>query len=302
MGTLFGRSAPFAPRWRRGPWTVRRRSIVALACFAERQNSGRGLADRGRAGCRRAADWSGARWRLGIVVGVASDGVPMGGEPCVSRVPVFSRLSGVLQGEVARYARPVRVAAGEVVFVAGQADPRLFVVHEGRVKIVRTSVGGRSSIVRTLGPGEVGGELAFLTGARPEQDAIALESSRLCMFAHADLADLLGRFPGIAVGMLQTLAARLGSAERMVAALASADVGARVAAYLLDCPTSWAAAGHSTVRLPVAKKDVASLLGTTPETVSRTLAAFQRDGLVRVRGGDIDILDGVALEARAEGF
>ena len=93
----------------------------------------------------------------------------------MSRVPVFSRLSGVLQGEVARYARPVRVAAGEVVVVAGQADPRLFVVHEGRVKIVRTSVGGRSSIVRTLGPGEVGGELAFLTGARPEQDAIAVE-------------------------------------------------------------------------------------------------------------------------------
>lgn len=235
---------------------------------------------------------------------MASDGGPgeWAGEPCVSLVPVFSRLSRAQQGEVATYTRPLRVAAGEAVFVAGQPDPRLFVVHEGRVKIVRTSVGGRGSILRTLGPGQVGGELAFLTGARPEHDAIALQPSRLCMFAHADLADLLHRFPGIAGGMLQTLAARLGAAERMVAALASADVGARVAAYLLDSPTSWAAAGHPTVHLPLAKKDVAALLGTTPETVSRTLGAFQRDGLVRVRGADIDILDGLALEARAEGF
>lgn len=219
----------------------------------------------------------------------------------MSLVPVFSRLSRAQQAEVARYARPVWVAAGEAVFLAGRAEPRLFVVHEGRVKIVRTSAGGRGSIMRTLGPGQVGGELAFLTGARPEHDAIAQQPSRLCLFADADLADLLRRFPGIGMGMLQTLASRLVSAERMVAALASADVGARIAAYLLDSPTSWAA-GHPTVHLPLAKKDVAALLGTTPESVSRTLAAFQADGLVRVRGANIDILDGAALEARAEGF
>ena len=109
------------------------------------------------------------------------------------------------------------------------------------------------------------------------------------------------RFPDIGVAMLKTVAFKLSSAERMLAALASADVGARVAAYLLDCPTTWDPTGGATVHLPIAKKDVAAHLGTSPETLSRRLAEFERGGLVAVRGADIDILDPFALGLRAQG-
>lgn len=129
---------------------------------------------------------------------------------------------------------------------------------------------------------------------------MALVASRLCVFDHHDLAALLGRFPDIGVGMLRALVSKLASTERMLAALTSADVGARVAAYLLDCPTSWDASGRPTVHLPLTKKDVAAHLGTTPETLSRRLAEFERDGLVQLLGGrDILILDTSGLEDRA---
>lgn len=222
-------------------------------------------------------------------------------EPCVSLVPIFSGLPRWQQMEVAQFARQLRVEAGDAVFRAGQVHARLYVVHEGQVKITRTSEAGRETIVRVLRPGGVAGELSFLTGGRPEDDAFAIDSARLCTFAHADLARLLGRFPDIGVAMLHALAVKLSSAERLLVAMASADVGARLAAYLLDCPTEWDARGNATVHLPITKKDVAAHLGTSPETVSRRLTEFERGGLVHVRGADVDILDVSALEKRAEG-
>ena len=221
-------------------------------------------------------------------------------EPCVRLVPVFARLSAAEQSEVARFARPLTARAGEVIARAGERSSRLFVVHAGRVTVTRTSPAGHETVLQVLGAGEVVGETAFLTGAPPENDVVAVEPSRLCTFDHADLAVLLGRFPQIGVGMLRALATKLTSAERMLAALTSEDVGTRVAAYLLDSPTTWDAAGRPTVHLPLPKKQVAAYLGTTPETVSRRLAALEDAGLIRVlKGRDVAILDPAGLEERA---
>jgi CRP/FNR family transcriptional regulator len=220
-------------------------------------------------------------------------------EPCVRLVPVFAGLSDDEQAEVGRFARPVQVSAGDVVARTGERASRLFVVHSGRVKVRRMSAAGRESIVRIAGPGEVTGEETFLTGAPPDADTVAVEDSRLCAFDHDDLGRLLGRMPGIGVGMLRALADKLTSAERMVAALTSSDVGARVAAYLLDLPTTWED-GRAHVRLPVPKNQVAAYLGTTPETLSRRLATLEHDGLIELGPGrDVVILDPAGLDLRA---
>jgi CRP/FNR family transcriptional regulator len=213
---------------------------------------------------------------------------------------VFAGLSGEQQAEVARRARPVTVAAGEALTRAGEPTSRLFVVHVGRVKVRHLTADGRESIVRVVGPGEVTGEHAFLTGAAPGDDTVALEDTRVCSFDHGDLADLLAAMPGIGVGMLRALAEKLASSERMVAALTSSDVGARVAAYLLDLPATWAG-GRAVVHLPMPKNQVASYLGTTPETFSRRLGALASAGLIEVlpeRG--VAILDPAGLAERGD--
>lgn len=235
-----------------------------------------------------------------VVPAPGSSARPTGhGDSCVARVPVFAGLSPEQQAEVARHVRPVTVAAGEQVVRAGGPSSRLFVVHEGQVKVSRTSAAGHETILRVLGPGDVSGEAAFLTGARPEDDATAVVASRLCTLEHAELARLLATMPDIGVGMLRALASKLTSAERMLTALASADVGTRVAAYLLDAPSTWQA-GRATVHLPLPKNQVAAYLGTTPETLSRRLRGFEQDGLIEVLPGrDVAILDPEGLEKRA---
>ena len=214
-------------------------------------------------------------------------------------MPVFALLSPEQQAEVARHVRPVSVPAGATVVRAGERPSRLFVVHEGRIKVSRTSGSGQETILRVLGPGEVSGESGFLTGAPAEDDATAVVGSRLCTLDHAELARLLATMPDIGVGMLRAVAAKLTSAERMLTALTSADVATRVAAYLLDAPSTWEA-GRATVHLPLPKNQVAAYLGTTPETFSRRLRALERAGLIEVLPGrDVAIVDPVGLERRA---
>ncbi|WP_432557497.1 Crp/Fnr family transcriptional regulator [Granulicoccus sp. GXG6511] len=221
-------------------------------------------------------------------------------DSCVTRVPVFRTLNPEQQAEVAGFARPVHVAAGEQVMSAGSPMRRLLVVHSGVVRLVHLLDSGRERLIRMLGEGDAVGETSFVLGRRPDHFAFAETDAQLCTFHHEDLARLVARYPDIAVRMLQVQAERLAAAERMLAAFGNADVGARVAAYLLELPASPTAAGDL-LELPMAKKDIASYLGTTPETLSRRLRELADAGAIELAGRrGVVIHDAEALIRRAE--
>lgn len=169
-------------------------------------------------------------------------------------------------------------------------------MHTGQLKVSHTSTTGREQILRTVTDGEVVGERAFLTGHRPTELIVALEDSQMCVLDHADLSALLREYPDISQRMLRSLSDRLSSVERLLAAVTSSDVNARVAAYLLDQPGSMRN-DVLTVTLPMAKQDIAAYLGTTPETLSRRLAGLASSGVIALHGRrDVAILDIDALE------
>jgi len=219
--------------------------------------------------------------------------------PCVRRVPMFSRLTAEQQDLVATFARPRHLRAGDILHRAGDPLGQLFVVHTGTVKVVHSGPSGRTQLVRVVGPGEVVGEHAFLTGGRPDHSVEAATDTELCTFDHRDLARLVAAYPAISIGIMRSLAERLADAERRLA-LGGVDVPARVASFLLDLPGQ-VVDGREQVRLSWPKKDIASWLATTPESFSRALARLQQRGLLRVHGETVTILDAAGLEAAASG-
>lgn len=226
--------------------------------------------------------------------------------PCVRRVPLFSGLTPEQQDVVAALARPMILTRGELAYRAGERSGRLSVVHTGQLKLIRTMPSGRQRVLRIAGPGETLGEQGFLTGDAPFADAEALSDVRLCMFSHEDLAALVSDYPRIAVQMLRSLGERLAMADRRLA-LAALDVDVRVADYLLEQPLLYndpgattasepAAAGGTRVRLPLSKKDVASMLGTTPESFSRALTRLTSNNLIAVQADVVTLLDPQGLD------
>lgn len=221
---------------------------------------------------------------------------------CVARVPLFQGLTYDEQLEVAHVARPTRVDRDEQVYAAGSDVSQLMVVHTGRVKISRVSVDGHEQIVRVLGPGDFVGESAFLTGARPDHLATALEPGSMCVFRHADLGRLVQEHPSIGLRMLEGVSRRLDETEARLASVIAGDVSQRLADYLMSLPATYADGG-ATVTLPLAKKDVASLLDTTPESLSRQLRRLSDSGVIvqhprrRITLADLDALSALSVQA-----
>ena len=220
--------------------------------------------------------------------------------PCVAEVPIFSGLSAQEQLDVARRARAVTLHDGERFYGPGDPRPRLGVVHRGRLRVARVSADGRERLIRVLGPGDVVGEVEVLTGRAPQHLVSALGDTRICAFRSADLEDLLAS-PTVAREAVRVLAQRLEAADEMTAASSTSPVLARLAAFLLAQPTA-GPPGRESLRLPLAKADVASLLGTTPESLSRALGALREAGAVEGgRGRVLVVLDRPALSAAADG-
>lgn len=221
------------------------------------------------------------------------------GDLCVARVPLFQGLTYDEQLDVASVARPTQVDKDEQIYAAGSTKAQLMVVHTGRVKISRLSADGHEQIVRVLGPGDFVGESAFITGARPDHFAVALEPGSMCVFQHADLGRLIQQHPSVGLRMLQAVSKRLDQTEQRLSAAVSVDVSARLADYLLGLPARHTD-GAVEVTLPLAKKDVASLLDTTPESLSRHLRRLSDSGLIeqgrdrRIVLTDVDALSDLA--------
>lgn len=218
------------------------------------------------------------------------------GDLCVSRVPLFQGLTHAQQVEVAGFARPVHLGATDQIYAAGSDMSQLMVVHTGQVKIFRTTAAGNEQVVRVLGPGDFIGESAFLTGARPDHSAEALVETQLCVFRHADLGRLVEKHPSIGLRMLQGVSRRLDDTEARLASVMFGSVGSRLADYLLSLPATPGADGSLKVILPLAKKDIASLLSTTPESLSRQLRRLtDADVISQHDRGEIVIIDAAAL-------
>lgn len=217
---------------------------------------------------------------------------------CVRRVPIFSGLTTEQQDLVATVARPQILSAGELVHGAGERTGKMFVVHTGEIKLSRTLPSGRKQLLRVARPGETLGEHAFLTGNSTLEEAEARSQTRLCVFVHDDLTKLIDQYPNIAHRMLRTLGDRLAHTEHRLT-LSSQSVDVRIADYLLQQPLirrGPVTNGIMRVQLPLSKKDIASLLGTTPESLSRALSRLRNKGFLTVDGDIVSLLQPDELE------
>lgn len=217
---------------------------------------------------------------------------------CVRRVPIFSGLTTEQQDLVATVARPQIMSAGELVHGAGERTGKMFVVHTGEIKLSRTLPSGRKQLLRVARPGETLGEHAFLTGNSTLEEAEARSQARLCVFVHDDLTKLIDQYPNIAHRMLRTLGDRLAHTEHRLT-LSSQSVDVRIADYLLQQPLirrGQVTNGIMRVQLPLSKKDIASLLGTTPESLSRALSRLRNKGFLTVDDDIVSLLQPDELE------
>jgi CRP/FNR family transcriptional regulator len=168
----------------------------------------------------------------------------------------------------------------------------------GRVKIFKVSWEGKEQILHIFGPGEPFGEVPVFAGQKFPASAEAMEESRVFFFPRDAFIYRIKKNPGIALNMLAVLSKRLRRFTQLIEELSLKEVPGRLAVYLLYLSES--KEGEKHLELDISKGQLASLLGTIPETLSRILGKMTRAGLIESEGPRIKILDPQGLEDLAE--
>ncbi len=216
----------------------------------------------------------------------------------IAKIPLFEGLPAAQLKDLASIAVQKSFARGRTIFIEGDPGNGFYVNIAGVVKIFKTSPDGKEQILHIFGPNEPFGEVPVFEGRNFPAHAVALEDSRCLFFPRTAFIALIKDNPSLAVNMLAVLSRRLRTFTALVDALSLKEVPARLASHLLFL--SDRANGADKLQLDIPKGQLAHLLGTIPETLSRILAKMTKQGLITTDGPHINISDREGLMEIAE--
>jgi CRP/FNR family transcriptional regulator len=206
---------------------------------------------------------------------------------CASIVPIFKSLQYSELQKINTLITKKDYPKGSILFTKDDFAKKLYIVRYGRVKLYEMSEDGRQQIIRLLEPGDFFGELAlFIDKQHYLLNAETLESTGICLLARDDLKALIHQNPEISLGIMQALTERLDYAENFISTLTLKTIEQRLISWLLAMAEKEGVLTPHGTRLTInlPRHELASLFGTTRETISRKFSKLQTDGLISING------------------
>src|SRR5687767_13093148 len=180
---------------------------------------------------------------------------------------------------------------GEMLFREGDKAEGFYVLQTGAISVFKLTPDGREQIICVFRPPESFAEVTLATVEAYPANAVALESSKVILVQRAGFRDLIHRQPELSLHMLASMSLHLKHLVQTLQDYKGRQIEGRLADWLLR----HAPAGAASFELPVTKKNLAGQLGVTSETLSRTFARFRDEGLIRVEGPHVHLLDPAGL-------
>lgn len=192
---------------------------------------------------------------------------------------MFQNLTYDEKKEIAFISNSKNYEKGENVYLQGEQSKDLYIIHKGQIKISRLNKDGKEQVIRILEPGSFMGELSIFNEDVHSDSAVVLENTEICQLNGDAFKSLLTEIPTISLKLLSEMSKRLDETEDVVESIGTMDVTARVASQLLAYSK-----GKDTFTLPLSKKDLASHLGMSYETLSRKLRDFESMAYLEMSG------------------
>jgi CRP/FNR family cyclic AMP-dependent transcriptional regulator len=212
------------------------------------------------------------------------------------KVPLFSQLRDSDIEALAGLLQHRQFPRNRVILSGHEPCEAFYVVISGQAKVMLIAEDGREVVLSLLGPGDFFGETALMDDEPFESSVIATEESHLLVLERQVFRNCLRDMSGVSLGLLRALCSRLREADHRIGELMLLDVTGRVAHLFLEL-----ASRHDGTRIsdPPTHQVIAQMIGSTRETVSRTINALQSQKLINGSTGEIRIIDRQALESAA---
>ena len=213
-------------------------------------------------------------------------------------IPLFTELNEEDLARIAAHCRMQDCGKGHLLFQEGDPYRGMYVVMKGGVKVFRLSPDGRETILHILFPPHTLAEIPMFAGADYPAHAECLAESRVVFIEKDGFLDLLRGNPDLALRMLAGLSKRLRAMATQLEDITSHDVRTRVIRYLLE----EFGRQHNPDRalplitLPISKSLLAAHIGTTLETLSRTMRKLEEEGLIKMKGKTVLLQEQEKLE------
>jgi CRP/FNR family transcriptional regulator len=212
---------------------------------------------------------------------------------------LFSGLAAEDLTAIASFAVALRLAKGETLFHAGEASRGLFVVQAGAISVHRVNAAGKEQVIYVFRGGESFAEASLASPTGYPANARAIEPSTVLLIPKEPILALISRRPDLALRMLGSMSTHLRVLVGALEDLALKNVETRLLNWLIRHAV--ARAGQPPVAtIPGTKRTLAAELGTSSETLSRTLGELRDRGWVTVAGRTIILQHQEALEARLQ--
>ena len=216
----------------------------------------------------------------------------------ISTIPLFNGLPEDQMVAIRKIALEKEFNKGEIIFSEGDEGNGFYVIAEGRVKVFKLSTEGKEQILHIFGPGQPFGEVPVFAGQKFPANAQAIEKTRVLFFLRVSIINLISANPSLALNMLAVMSKKLRQFAVQIENLSLKEMPARLASYLLRHADEQNQ--DDVVILKISKGQLASTLGTIPETLSRMFAKLSGKNLISVEGRKITLLDRRGLEDLAE--
>jgi CRP-like cAMP-binding protein len=223
----------------------------------------------------------------------------------LARLELFRGLSQVQIAQLAGQARWRAVDPGEVVIDYGDSSSDVFLVVEGRVRVLVRTPAGQEVILNDLMAGDLFGELAAISGAPRSANVSALHRSRLCVIPASVFLQSVLDAPSAALALLRVLADRIRVQSERLLELTVLPVRHRLYAELLRLSRERGSTGERVISPPPPHHIIAARIGARREAVSRELSALCRQSMVSANRRAITLLQPrlmrAAVDAKLQG-
>jgi CRP-like cAMP-binding protein len=214
----------------------------------------------------------------------------------VARVSIFKGLDPRAIDRLAERLKTLTFPKDAVIVNQDDPGDAMFIIQKGRVKVVLFGDNGREVILSMLRPGDFFGEMSLLDGQPRSANVIAIEKAQVLVLAREDFVAHLRENPETGLKILAEMCLRLRRADEVIGNLALLDVYGRVARVLIDLAQREGESSDEgvVIRVRPTQQELAAMIGTSRETVSRVLSEFQRRGFLSMQGKAVLLSHGFA--------
>jgi CRP/FNR family transcriptional regulator, cyclic AMP receptor protein len=216
---------------------------------------------------------------------------------------LLSGLPGHLATDLFGGAKPVRLKADEVLFLASDPGDGCYRIDEGLLKVSMMSRTGTERILAFMGAGSIVGELSMIDGRPRSAAVVAVRDATLSFLSRSAFEMFAQRQPEIYKSLVTLLATRLRETDTVIAAGSFLPLKGRVASTLLELAVHFGqdvGSGRVVIRQKIGQSDIAAMAGIARENVSRILNDWKRRKLVSRLSGYYCLENKAQLEREAE--